>query len=229
MRTAKVVSNNKTAQSDEDQQAAIQEELKRATGVDFAGIGVAVENSTITLAGEVDTYAELLSAKRAALRVRGVSTIVDELRIHPEGSFSISETDVAKEVDQALKSTSAVPDTVTAEVVGHRVTLAGEVYGDVERDAAQQAVQHLRGVVSVDNRITRSARPSASDTEERIRNAIVRNAQLDANHVTVTAEEGTVLLHGRVRSWAEKDQAASAAWASPHVTHVDNRIVVRAD
>lgn len=33
---------------------------------------------------------------------------------------------------------------------------------------------------------------------------------------------------GTVRSWPEKSQAADAAWASPHVTYVDNRIEVRA-
>ena len=33
------------------------------------------------------------------------------------------------------------------------------------------------------------------------------------------------MLTGTVRSWAEKNQAVEAAWASPHVTEVDNRIV----
>ena len=41
------------------------------------------------------------------------------------------------------------------------------------------------------------------------------------------ARAESVMLTGTVRSWAEKNQAVEAAWASPHVTEVDNRIVVR--
>lgn len=37
-----------------------------------------------------------------------------------------------------------------------------------------------------------------------------------------------ITLHVHVRTWAEKQQAGLAAWASPHVTDVDNHIEVRA-
>ncbi|MCE7481821.1 BON domain-containing protein [Microbacterium profundi] len=76
--------------------------------------------------------------------------------------------------------------------------------------------------------ITLTARLSADDAEERIRSAIKRNAQLDASRVQVSIDGTTATLTGTVRSWPEKSQAAGAAWASPHVTDVDNRIVVHA-
>jgi osmotically-inducible protein OsmY len=55
----------------------------------------------------------------------------------------------------------------------------------------------------------------------------VRNAQLDAHAITVTVTGGKVTLTGTVRSAAERVQAEQAAWASPHVTEIDNRIAVR--
>ena len=214
--------------SDQDIQTAVQDELEWTPDVDAAGIGVAVEDGAVTLSGEVDNYAERLAAKRAALRVRGVTTVVDDLVVHPKSGWTVTETDIAKEVQRALKWAGNVPDTVKAEIKDHAVALTGQVSWDFQRQAAKRAVQYLRGVYSVNNMITLTARPSAVDTEERIKNALARNAQLDAKTIDARVSGNKVTLTGTVRSWAEKQQAGNAAWASPHVTDVDNRIVVRA-
>lgn len=214
--------------SDLDVQTAVQDELQWTPDVDAAGIGVAVEDGTVALSGEVDTYSERLAAKHAALRVQGVTAVVDGLTVHPKATLPVSETDIAREVDRALRGASNVPDSVKAEIEGHRVTLRGEVEWDYQRRAARQVVQYLKGVYMVNNMITITGRPSAADAGERIRKALVRNAQLDANTIDVSVSGTKVTLTGHVRSWAEKRQAGMAAWASPHVTDVDNHIVVRA-
>ncbi|ORA62532.1 BON domain-containing protein [Mycobacteroides franklinii] len=64
------------AGSDIEVQAGVQEELDWAPDVDAAHIGVAVNGGAVTLSGEVRAYSELLAAKRAAMRVRGVTAIV---------------------------------------------------------------------------------------------------------------------------------------------------------
>lgn len=213
--------------NDLDIQTAVQDELEWTPDVDSAGIGVAVEAGTVSLSGEVDSYPKRIAATKAALRVRGVNAVVDGLTVHPRSGWTVTETDIAKEVHRALKWASDVPDTVKATIEHHVVTLTGEVDWDFERRAAKRAVQYLRGVYSVDNLITLAARPSAADAEERIKNALTRNAQLDAAAIDATVSGETVTLTGTVRSWAEKQQAGWAAWASPHVSAVDNRIRVR--
>jgi osmotically-inducible protein OsmY len=146
--------------------------------------------------------------------------------VHPNSAFYVSETDIGKEVEQALRSATNVPDTVKAVIDGHAVTLLGEVAWDFQRRAAKRAVRYLRGVYSVDSRITLTPRVSAVDTAERIKAAILRNAQVDARTVEVSADGTKVTLSGTVRSWAERRQADLAAWSSPHVTEVYNHIVV---
>jgi VCBS repeat-containing protein len=208
-------------------QTAVQDELQWTPDVDAAGIGVAVEDSGVTLSGEVDDYSELLAAKRAALRVQGVSTIVDNLKVRPNALDRIDETEIAREVSLALTSATNVPSTVKAQVDGGQVILSGEVDWQFQREAAKRAVQYLRGVESVDSRITLTARLSADDAAERIKNALIRNAQLDAHHITVTVLDNNATLTGYVHSWAAKKQAGTAAWSSPHVTEVDNHLEVR--
>jgi osmotically-inducible protein OsmY len=212
---------------DLDVQTLVLEELKWTPDVDAAGIGVAVEDGTVTLSGEVDSYAERLAAKKAARRIRGVRTVVDDLTVHAASDPAITETVIAREVERALRGASNVPESVQAEIQGRNVTLTGEVDWEFQRRAAKRAVQFLRGVRSVNSMIRLSARPSAADAEERIRNALTRNAQLDGKTIQVSVDGTRATLTGTVRSWVERQQAENAAWASPHVTKVDNGIVVR--
>lgn len=170
----RAMSTPTVARSDHDIQIAVQDELDWTPDVDAAGIDVAVEDGAVILIGEVDQHSERLAAKRAARRVRGVSTVVDALTVHPKSSITITDTDVAREVRRALQWADNVPDTVRAEVSDHNVILTGEVLWDFQRG----------------NRAT---------------------------------------LSGHVRSWGEKEQAGRAAWASPHITEVENNVRVKSD
>lgn len=216
------------ADTDLDVQSLVYDELQWTPEVDAAGIGVAVDEGAVTLSGEVESYAERLAANRAAFRVRGVRAVVDNITVHPKGGWPVTETDVAKNVEHALQTASNVPDAVHAQVNEHIVTLTGEVEWDYQRRAARRAVQFLTGVYTVRDEITLSSRPASLDTQERIGRALVRNAQLDARGINVTAAGNKVTLTGTVRSAAERLQAEQAAWASPHVTEVENRITVQA-
>lgn len=160
--------------SDQDIQTAVQDELDWTSEVDAAAIGVAVDGGVVALSGQVEHYSARIAAKHAALRVHGVTAIMDNVSVHPSWNSSVTETDIAKEVEHALTWASNVPDTVKPEIEGHDVTLTGPVTWDLQRRAAQHVVQHLKGVQYVNNLVTLTPRVSAPDTEERIRDAITR-------------------------------------------------------
>lgn len=205
---------------------AVQAELAWTPDVRSPAIGVAVSDRVVTLTGEVGSLHERLAAVEATQRVAGVRTVADELHL-PEVSGDPEGAALAASVDAVLAWTSGVPhEGIRAEIQGHTVILTGVVEWDYERHAAKKAVQALAGVHFVDNRIELTRRASAETVAEEIHNAIRRNAIVDANRVTVTANGGTVTLTGTVRSWTERAQAVRTAWSSPHVTDVHDRLDV---
>ena len=203
------------------------EELEWTPSLDVADVGVSVQHGAVTLSGVVATYAERREAERAALRVRGVTAVAEELRVQPEERDVVHDDQLAGTVARALADSADVPAHSVAVVVRQGVVmLSGTVETHQQRAAARRIVAGLRGVRGIDSRIELRRRPSAPDAQERIRAAIRRNAVIDANHVTVRMEDTTAVLEGTVRSFAERRQAEHAAWASPHVTAVEDRIRV---
>lgn len=212
-------------------QDAVRDELDWTPEVDAAHIGVSAVNGAVTLSGEVDSYSERIAAKDAAFRVEGVTAVADDITVNHKGKGSgngKSDTDIAEAVANALGWTAVLtPGAVQAEVSNHVVVLSGIVDWNYQRQAARRAVEHIAGVSFVDSRIRLARRPTAVDTVERIRNALVRNVEVDAHAITVTMDGTEVHLGGSVRSWAEKKQAEQATWASPNVTEVHNSIKIR--
>ncbi len=106
------------------------------------------------------------------------------------------------------------------------VTLKGEVEFGFQKSDAERAVRRLAGVKGVTNLITVRPHPLPADLKERIEKALLRNAETDAQHITVEVEGSKVILRGMVRSYAEKKEAEETAWSAPGVTEVENRIVI---
>lgn len=207
----------------------VQSELGWQPGLDDpAHIGVAVDGGLVTLSGEVGTLSQRAAAVMAAQRVVGVAAVNDELHVRSIAIRSEPEgLELAKAVNDVLRWTSGIPqDRIHLEVQGHTVILSGLVDWNYQRTAAAKAVRRIDGVHAVDNRIQLSGRPNGQDVEHRVREAIIRNAALDARNILVTVEGTELTLTGNVRSWIEKHEAELTAWSSPNVTQVHNHLKV---
>ena len=71
--------------TDSQLQRDVSTELEWEPSVHAARIGVEVKDGVVTLAGQVDSYAEKWNAERAAQRVAGVKAMTTELKVHLAG------------------------------------------------------------------------------------------------------------------------------------------------
>ncbi|WP_332662302.1 BON domain-containing protein [Aeromicrobium sp.] len=216
-----------TRNTDHVIQEDVIEELAWSPDVNDSRIGVSVLDGAVTLSGEVDSHAERNAAVRAALRVTGVSVVADDLEVRRTVKSGQTDTDIAAAIRTVLKWTSKVPgDSVQVEVRDHVAILTGTVTYQFQRREAEKLVGGVTGVTHVENRIELSPRASAEDTQNRIERALVRSATTDANAIRVTVVGREVTLTGTVRTWLERSEAGRAAWSSPNVSAVHNKIKV---
>jgi osmotically-inducible protein OsmY len=215
--------------TDHDLKVGVQRELDWTSDVDGDRIGVAVNDGAVTLSGQVASYPEKAAAVSAALRVRGVTAIADEIVVrHRFGPRD--DADVARAAAAAISSKVVIPtESVSATVHHHEITLTGTVAWQHQRTAAKNAVAAIPGVTAVHNRIELAPLTpmvGLDDARANVTAALFRNAELEAQHVDVTVGGTEIRLTGHVPTWAVRHTAEFAAWCTPGVTHVDNRLVI---
>jgi len=208
-------------------QKDVMEELKWQPFLHSSEIGVAVKDGIVTLSGIVDSYSKKLSAEKAVRNVTGVKAIAEDLQIGVSPSYRKTDAEIAQAVVNALKWHSAVPDDrIKIKVEDGVVTLEGELEWAYQRSNAKNAIQNLSGVRSVNNLIVIKPKISAYQLEQKISSAFLRSASIDANKVKVHVDGDKVTLTGKVRTFAESEDAEDAAWAAPGVFNVVNKLEI---
>jgi osmotically-inducible protein OsmY len=204
---------------------AVTRQLEWDPEVDASAVGVAASDGTVTLTGYIDSYAGKLAAERAAKRVRGVRAVANDIEVRLK--LDRTDADIAGDVVRGLRMRATVPDSVQATVHGGHVTLTGRVQWMFQRREAEKAIRHIRGVRSVRNHIDITTAGVERDVRHRIVQALHRNANVDAQEITVNVSGNTVMLNGQVSTWLQRESAERAAADAPGIAHVDNRIVVQ--
>lgn len=203
---------------------AVLRQLEWDPEIDAGGVGVAARGGVVTLTGFIDSYSGKLAAERAAKRIRGVRAVANDIEVRLR--LERTDADIAADVVRAMELRSTVPDSVQAAVHHGHVTLTGNVNWLFQQRDAEKVVRHVRGVRSVLNHIAVAPRAVERDVRHRIVEALHRNANLDARHITVTVTGDKATLTGTVGSWLQRESAERASADAPGITRVDNHIVV---
>jgi osmotically-inducible protein OsmY len=213
--------------SNSDVERFVTDELFWDPKVDSGAIAVSADDGAVTLRGTVGSFRQKREAKQDAERVYGVTKVNNELQVRILDEHRREDADIRGAVLQALMLDSNVPSTIDAKVDDGYITLTGTANWQFQRDEAEFIAANILGVMSVDNEIDLVAPgPSKGDVQDSIKQAMERNAKLDAASVAVDSSNGTVTLRGTVSSWADHDEAVTAAWAAPGVTRVKDLILV---
>jgi osmotically-inducible protein OsmY len=211
--------------SDSEIQMAVLAELKWDARLQPNEIGVIVKDGVVTLTGWVDSYLKKWYAEDAVRRVSGVKAVANDIDIKLAGDRT--DADIAAAAARALQWDSMVPaDKIAITVSKGWITLGGEVPWQYQKDDAEKVVRRLAGVKGVTNLITVKPQVTPVDLKKRIQDALVRNATIDAEKITVEVHGSKAVLKGSVRAWAEREEAERAAWSAPGITKVENQITL---
>ena len=208
--------------------AQVREELNWEPSIYADSITVATANDVVTLTGTVRSYAEKVAAERAVKRVRGVRGVVNDLDVKLLVTHRHGDTEIAQAAVHALQWHSQVPrDVIRVHVSDGWVRLEGLVEAQFQRNAAEDAVRPLVGVLGLSNLI--KVRPAAQvpQVKAKIEAALHRRADVDAAKVVVESrDDHTILLRGKVSSWRERELVEAAVWSAPGVVAVEDELKV---
>jgi len=195
--------------------------------VDAAHITVRNIGGDVTLTGTVPSYPQYVAAAAAARRVAGVTGVHNNLEVAlPDGDFR-DDVKLATAANNALAGNVTVPDAVEATAQDGNITLTGTVAYGTERAAAEAAVAGLTGVRNVFDEIEISYAIDPVDVDLHVQQALERSALVpDGSDVTAQTRDGIITLTGHVRTWAEHDAVAGAAWMAQGVIDVRDELQI---
>src|SRR5690349_20517751 len=169
----------RASRTDDEIQREVLSELKFEPRVQPHEIGVAVSDHVVSLTGWVDSYAKKWAAEEAALRVRGVLAVANDIEVRLSSAAERLDADIAAAASHALAWDAAVPaDEVSVTVSKGWVTLRGELEWRYQKQDAERVVRRLQGVRGVANLIVVRPRLSATAVKENIEHALVRTAEI---------------------------------------------------
>ncbi len=212
---------------DLDLRQLVIDELDFEPSINAANIGVSAEKGVVTLTGHVASYVEKIAAERAALRVKGVKAIAQEIEVRYPDHQKRSDDEIAQRAVNILHWSVQVPEgSIHVKVEKGWVTLTGAVEWQYQRLAAESAVRKLSGISGVSNLIEIRPRVAAADVHRKIMDSLKRNAELEADSIRVTVDNDKVTLEGKVKAWYERGLAERAAWSAPGVKVVEDRLTL---
>lgn len=213
--------------TDIDIKRDVEEELRFNPDLDATDIAVAVKDGVVTLSGFVRSYSQKWEAERTAKRVQGVSGLANDIEVRLPVFNRRPDPEIARDAVAAIQADLPYSSEHVRVIVRDGwITLEGQVEWNYSRERAEQAVRRVRGTKGVTNLIQLTPRVAPFEIKRKIEESFRRNAELDANRVTVEADGGLVTLKGAVRSWAERREAERVAWQVPGVTRVQNLITI---
>ncbi|MDZ7700397.1 MAG: BON domain-containing protein [Deltaproteobacteria bacterium] len=201
---------------------SVEDELQLDSAVPSHRIDVNTIDGVVTLSGSVDNILAKERAARIARIVKGVRSVVNQIKVDPP--LLRTDAEIREDVEEALLFDPATDGfEVDVTVQNNHATLRGSVDSWQERDLCEKVAKGVKGVKSVNNEIAVSWPEKRLDQEiqREVEKALMWDAFVDHALIDVTVTDGKVLLSGLVGSAAEKDWAYRDAFVHG-VTSVDD-------
>ncbi len=214
--------------------AQIQQEIAKALQKDkWKGVTASVEDSIVTLQGEVKLYIDKADIEKKVSKIKNV----DGVRDHIQVTTTVPDEELRQKLADKLAydrvGYGIMFNNLTLNVQNGVVTIGGQVHDYPSRDSAIAIAETTPGVKDViDNIDVLPLSPFDDDLRLRVARAIYgdptlrRYAMNPARPIRIIVDNGNVTLDGVVDSAIDKQIAGTRANQVPNVFNVTNNLVV---
>lgn len=211
--------------SDIQIQKDVIEQIRWDPLLNISEIGVSVINGIVTLSGHVDSYSKKIAAEAAAKKVQGVRAVAEDIVVGVSPPNRRTDAEIADSILKTFQWDITIPhEKIKVKVDDGVVWLEGNVEWEYQRKAAENSIQNLTGIKSINNQLLVKPGANVGNVKQRIAAAFHRTATIDASKILVEVDGTEVTLKGVVRSFLEKEDAERAAWSAPGVTKVNSQL-----
>lgn len=202
-------------------------------------LDIAVADGRVSVSGIVDNPLDRKEIEETILRIRGVG----EVRSHIRTGRLVSRTnrairsEIINRLDTYLELFSGI---IEVAVTDEEVILSGSVrsYADKIKAYELASIDDSRVVRITDLHVVAdgaalqlTVKPdtkplSDREIEDLIRSTLLVDPQIRARGISVTAENGVVILGGTVETLRERSRIATIARGTPGVTAIQNHIAL---
>jgi osmotically-inducible protein OsmY len=159
-----------------------------------------VKSGVATLTGFVRSYMHKWQAESDAKRIAGVSAVANDIQVRLPTGTERPDPEIARDAVAALHGELPYSSQNMKVVINDGfITLEGSAEWNYQRKRAEEAVRRVKGITGVVNLITVKPRVTPSEIRSKIEEAFRRNAEIDANRITVETNGGEVKITGSVR------------------------------
>lgn len=228
------------AVSDDELALRVRQALVLDPAADSIHVTPKASNGVVMLVGAVDSWVEYEAAERAAMRVRGVRAVQNDLIVNPKTSRSDAE--IERDVKDRLRWDELIGSSlIDVAVKDGTVVLKGFVGSAAERARAYRLAGLVTGVKNVafdelfvrwwapDKELRRrTTQPSDREIHDAIRAAALFDPRVKTYNIEPIVKDGRVTLTGRVDNALAKVVAESIALHTSGVIDVKNEVTVAA-
>ena len=238
-----IVQPNRTRSAEAIKQE-VEQTLLMNSEIRDAQINVQVDSNRVTLSGAVGSAYEKQLASDYS-HVVGVGKVVaDELEVHPEYRSELLQSDsldvltdeqIKSAIQKAFTYDPRVPEENIEITIEEDVAiLSGTVNNLNNKLAAESDARHTAGVKGVENNIEVQKKvvvePEIPVTDEAIQTraglAVERDPYVESTYISISVNNGVVLLDGKVNSGFKKEQVEKVISNVKGVLAINNEIEV---
>ena len=183
----------------------IQAQLMVDASIDADGLKVTVHDGVVHLTGVVTDYDAYQAAQKDAWIVRGVTGVVDQVRIeYPTDANMPTDSEIRNRVLNVLEWNPAIDAAnIEVSVVNGEATLSGTVDAFWQKERAVNLAYTVAGVVRTNDNLEVALESRYAD--DQVRSDIIASFRralfLDADRIDVAVRDGFVTLGGTVPDW----------------------------